>query len=153
MRGNDAGIGAVPDTDIPFAYDETAGLICIVGYTEWNYPKIAYREPFMITAGMAGDGSGRCFAEVKEISKRPFRCMDRDPQSPGEHIDAPRMILMLVRDKDCIDSAGINTGFFHPQEALLCAQAGIDEERAGPAFDNKTVAFAPAGKYGTAHHP
>jgi hypothetical protein len=57
-----------------------------------------------------------------------------------------------VRNKEGLDPPGIDTGAFHPQETLFCAQAGIDDERAVPAFNNNAVAFAPAGKYGTAHY-
>jgi hypothetical protein len=62
------------------------------------------------------------------------------------------MVCMLVRDKEGVYPAGIDAGPVHPQEALFCAQAGIDQKRAGPAFNNDTIAFAPAGKDCTAHY-
>jgi hypothetical protein len=63
------------------------------------------------------------------------------------------MVRVLVRDKQGFYVAGIDAGPFHPEEALFCTQAGINQKRAGPAFNDNTIAFAPAGKHGTAHYP
>jgi hypothetical protein len=58
---------------------------------------------------------------------------------------------MFMGDKEGIDSAGIDAGPFQSQETLFRAQAGIDQKRAAPAFNNNTIALAPAGKHSTAH--
>jgi hypothetical protein len=128
MRGDDTRIGAVPHADVPFAHDEPAGLFCIMGGAEGFDSKVAYREPLMIMAGMVDERFSRCAAELQEIGQRSLGSIHRNIQVPGKYINAPDMVCVLVRNKEGFNVAGINTGPFHPQEALFCAQAGIDEE-------------------------
>jgi hypothetical protein len=151
VRRDNARIGAVSHADAPFAYDKPTGFLCIMGCAERFNGKISDRELLVIAAGMVAERFGGRTAAVQEISKRSLRGIDRNLQFPGQHVNAPDMVGMFVRDKEGLDPAGIDAGPFHPEEAFFCAQACIDEQCAAPAFNNNTIAFTPAGKHGTAH--
>jgi hypothetical protein len=97
-------------------------------------------------------GFFRRAAEVEEIDKGALRSIYRNVQFPGQHIDAPYMVCVLVRDEKGIDPACIDAGPVHSQEAIFCAQAGIDEQRTAFSFNDNTIAFAAAGKDSTAHY-
>ena len=108
------------------------GSCRIMGCAERLDGKVPDGKLLAIAAGMVDEGFCRCAAEGEEIGKRPLGCIDRDLQFPGQHVNAPDMVRMLVRDKQGFDVAGIDAGPFHPQEALFCAQAGINQQRTGP---------------------
>jgi hypothetical protein len=123
-----------------------------MGCTEWFDSKVTDSELLVIAAGVMQKRFCRCAAEVQEIGEGTFRRVHRNVQFPGQHIDAPYMVGVLVRDEKGIDLTRIDAGPLHPQEAFLCAQAGIDEERAALSFNDNTVAFAAGGKDSTAHY-
>jgi hypothetical protein len=74
------------------------------------------------------DRFGRGPAEVQEIGKGALCPVHRDLKFPGQHVNAPDMVRVLVRDKQGFDITGIDSRPFHPQEALFCAQPSIDEQ-------------------------
>jgi len=152
VRGDNTGIGAVSHADARFVKNEPAGLSCIVGCAEWFDGKVTDKKPLVIAAGVMQKGFFRRAAEVEEIGKGPLRSIYRNVQFPGQHIDAPYMVRMLVRYEKGIDPACIDAGPVHSQEAFFCAQAGIDEQRTAFSFNDNTIAFAAAGKDSTAHY-
>ena len=58
----------------------------------------------------------------EEIGKGALRSIHRNVQFPGQHIDAPYMVRVLVRDEKGLDPACIDAGPLHPQEAFFCVR-------------------------------
>jgi hypothetical protein len=153
MGGDDAGVRAVPEDEVSFGYDEPAGLGGVVGNGKRSDAEVTDRERFAIPAGVVDQRFCGGPAVIEEIGQGSFRGMNRNIQFPGQHIHPPCVVAVLVGNKQRIDPSRVKPGPFHPGEDLLCAQAGIDKDRAAVPLKDNTVAFAPAGKHGTAHSP
>jgi len=89
---------------------------------------------------------------------RGFGEVDGDSEFAGGDGETVDVVLVLVRDEDCVEGAGIFADVTHAAEEFAAAQSGVDEDsRSGlpsvrTAGNDTAVSFGAGGEDGEANH-
>src|SRR5665647_401913 len=113
MRGNDAGISTVTQPYAIFPDNESTGLGRIMRRGKRFDQKIADLKPLVIPAYLTVDRFIGCTPVVEKIMERPFRCMDRDVQTTGKHVQTPYMVTVLMGNENRMYLPGIKRRVLH----------------------------------------